>query len=325
MSSVKDYSSDSEEDEEESTPLKIWTGPDSYIAKKNGQLVTIRKRNRSTARPVSLRSSRTFRSRSVDLRPIQRSSVFNTGLDILSQAFRAFKMNRDSAPTESSENTSNSTRSPTPNNGSNAPQNGGTQLPLQMPGIFGSGMMPAMMGPSPPAGIYEYGGRKLALLPKGPAGMISGMQPQFGMPFGYPSGMAQPGFNPYQPYYGASIPQPVVVPVPVPAAAAPAVAENPPAEAEPVIAAAVPMHVCAGCGNARSRKYHAEHPLQPGEVPSTSYCAKCQHAASTEESGSEEFVSKNKKNVVNKKKQKGKGRKKVSYCRLRRNHVEMVN
>jgi hypothetical protein len=34
-------------------------------------------------------------------------------------------------------------------------------------------------------------------------------------------------------------------------------------------------HVCYGCGNLRSRRFQAEHPLEPGETPPISYCRKC--------------------------------------------------
>ncbi|KAI1107722.1 hypothetical protein F4804DRAFT_329127 [Jackrogersella minutella] len=45
-------------------------------------------------------------------------------------------------------------------------------------------------------------------------------------------------------------------------------------------------HFCAGCGRARSNKYHKEHPLKRGQVPEPGYCAKCQHAAAYVESDS---------------------------------------
>lgn len=35
-------------------------------------------------------------------------------------------------------------------------------------------------------------------------------------------------------------------------------------------------HVCAHCGVSRSRRYHAEHPIKPGEVPIPDYCGRCQ-------------------------------------------------
>ena len=40
-------------------------------------------------------------------------------------------------------------------------------------------------------------------------------------------------------------------------------------------------HVCANCGRIRSRKYHHEHPIKPGEVPEPAFCRKCQKYASS--------------------------------------------
>ncbi|KAI1444010.1 hypothetical protein F5Y02DRAFT_428264 [Annulohypoxylon stygium] len=39
------------------------------------------------------------------------------------------------------------------------------------------------------------------------------------------------------------------------------------------------IHVCAGCGRIRSRRYHSEHPLKRGQIPERDYCARCQHEA----------------------------------------------
>jgi hypothetical protein len=62
----------------------------------------------------------------------------------------------------------------------------------------------------------------------------------------------------------------------------------------------ITKHVCATCGRIRSWKYHHEHPIKPGETPTSGFCRKCQRdASSTDGSGS------NRKppSVSNKKKQ----------------------
>ncbi|KAI1087440.1 hypothetical protein F5B19DRAFT_499910 [Rostrohypoxylon terebratum] len=39
------------------------------------------------------------------------------------------------------------------------------------------------------------------------------------------------------------------------------------------------VHLCAGCGRIRSKRYHSEHPLERGEIPERDYCARCQREA----------------------------------------------
>ena len=43
----------------------------------------------------------------------------------------------------------------------------------------------------------------------------------------------------------------------------------------------VVKHACANCGRIRSRKYHHENPIKPGEVPMPAFCKKCQRDASS--------------------------------------------
>lgn len=45
---------------------------------------------------------------------------------------------------------------------------------------------------------------------------------------------------------------------------------------EPKATAGIQKHVCANCGNLRSRMYHHKNPIKPGETPTPSYCGKCQ-------------------------------------------------
>ena len=48
------------------------------------------------------------------------------------------------------------------------------------------------------------------------------------------------------------------------------------AQVNPATSITVTRHVCAGCGTLRSRKFQAENPLEPGELPPISYCRKCE-------------------------------------------------
>ncbi|KAL2070902.1 hypothetical protein VTL71DRAFT_13928 [Oculimacula yallundae] len=71
---------------------------------------------------------------------------------------------------------------------------------------------------------------------------------------------------------------------------------------------AVTKHVCGDCGRLRSRKYHHDHPLKPGEIPEVAFCRKCQKdVSSTSESSDTEVVGKvktSKKKVKKSKKAK---------------------
>jgi len=82
----------------------------------------------------------------------------------------------------------------------------------------------------------------------------------------------------------------------------------------------VTKHICANCGNLRSRKYQSEHPIVAGEVPTPAFCRKCQKDASStddESDGSEVTSRKSKKSKrrQDKEKKKDKIRLKVS-CSL---------
>ncbi|KAI9052797.1 hypothetical protein LZ554_003070 [Drepanopeziza brunnea f. sp. 'monogermtubi'] len=71
---------------------------------------------------------------------------------------------------------------------------------------------------------------------------------------------------------------------------------------------AVTRHICGNCGRIRSRKYHYENPLKPGEIPTSGFCLKCQRDASST-SGSDTAKESKKKDRKNTKK-KGKSKKK---------------
>jgi hypothetical protein len=47
------------------------------------------------------------------------------------------------------------------------------------------------------------------------------------------------------------------------------------------LAAPLVKHTCANCGRLRSKRYYAEHPIKPGEIPVQEFCAKCQRDASS--------------------------------------------
>lgn len=59
----------------------------------------------------------------------------------------------------------------------------------------------------------------------------------------------------------------------------------------------VTKHICGNCGRLRSRKYHHENPIKPGETPTPAFCRKCQKdTTSTSGSGGSKSPKKDKKN-----------------------------
>lgn len=48
----------------------------------------------------------------------------------------------------------------------------------------------------------------------------------------------------------------------------------------------IPKHTCGNCGRLRSRRYYAEHPINPGEIPIQEFCGKCQKDATSTSSSS---------------------------------------
>lgn len=71
---------------------------------------------------------------------------------------------------------------------------------------------------------------------------------------------------------------------------------------------AVMKHMCGGCGRTRSRKYHHKHPMKSGDMPTISFCRKCQKDAtsssSSEDSGIDKSPNNNPVNMKSKTKQK---------------------
>lgn len=126
-------------------------------------------------------------------------------------------------------------------------------------------------------GIYQYGGRTLALVPKGTTtgaamgntGFIGGAYPagtygQFPMgsmmmapPIGM--GMGMGAFGGFNSQYDKPVEVTNVSPV---------------ANGSPAWTA---QHACAGCGRLRSKKFQQENPLDVGEMPPISYCRKCEN------------------------------------------------
>jgi len=79
--------------------------------------------------------------------------------------------------------------------------------------------------------------------------------------------------------------------------------ENVTEETTTKVKIAITRHVCGDCGRLRSRKYHHDHPLKPGEIPEVTFCRKCQkNASSTSESSETEDAHKSKKKRKSKKK-----------------------
>ena len=182
------------------------------------------------------------RSSSYDL-----GHVLSIGYDLLSEVFDgiAFRMDKDKAEAEAEKS---------------SVLHHGPNLLDQNP------MAPAMQAPPQP-GVYQQGNRQLVLLPKVPG-------------HGPPPMMHQGHFGyPQQPFmYGG---QPQMVPMmgnmgfggfnsqydkPAPAAASVATPTS----------ITVTRHLCANCGNLRSKKYQAAHPLQVGDTAPVSFCRKCE-------------------------------------------------
>ena len=149
-------------------------------------------------------------------------------------------------------------------------------------------------------GIYQYGGRTLALIPKGTAigaavgstGYVGGAYapgtygqfPMGGMmmapPMGMGMGMGMGAFGGFNSQYD----KPVEI-----------TNVNPTANGSPAWTA---QHACAGCGRLRSKKFQQENPLEVGEMPPISYCRKCEKeikSTDDEDSDNERGRSKHKK------------------------------
>jgi hypothetical protein len=230
-----------------------------YVEKINGKpcLVRHRKQRRRPLNPDQEHQEHDTRS------------AFATGLDLLGEAFNGsfFKMDKEKSETTQDTQETEST------NYFTQPQGNEHVLHPQQPSF-----LPPGMG-QPPAGIYQYGNKQLALLPKIPGGPVPMMQqggfggfPQSFM-YGSPPQMAPQmapqmmpmmnnmGFGGFNSQYD----KPAAAPAPVEVTTV-----------TPTTSITITRHICANCGALRSRKYQALHPLQPGEVPPISYCRKCE-------------------------------------------------
>lgn len=58
----------------------------------------------------------------------------------------------------------------------------------------------------------------------------------------------------------------------------------------------VTRHICGHCGGLRSKRYHLQHPIVPGEIPIPGFCRRCQRDASSTSSASSTEVSRRRKN-----------------------------
>lgn len=78
-------------------------------------------------------------------------------------------------------------------------------------------------------------------------------------------------------------------------------------EAKPRAIVTITKHICENCGRLRSKKYHHNNPIKPGENPPPAFCKKCQKdASSTSDSDTSERPPKTKqkkKKTKTKKKQ----------------------
>ncbi|OBT90483.1 hypothetical protein VE02_01146 [Pseudogymnoascus sp. 03VT05] len=201
---------------------------DTSVKRINGKLCLVRPSRRKA------RSSSSY-----DL-----GHVLSIGYDLLSEVFdgAAFRMDKDKAETEAAKTSVlHHVHEPNP-------------------------MAPAMPPPQP--GIYQQGNRQLVLLPKVPTG--HGPPPMMHQGhFGYPQQpfmyggqpqmvpmMGNMGFGGFNSQYDKSAPAaaPVATPTSI----------------------TVTRHLCANCGNLRSRKYQAAHPLQTGDTAPVSFCRKCE-------------------------------------------------
>ena len=73
----------------------------------------------------------------------------------------------------------------------------------------------------------------------------------------------------------------------------------------------IAKHTCANCGRLRSKRYYADHPIKPGDIPVQEFCGKCQRDASSTTSSSSDNGSSIKRDRK-KKKTKSRGHNKVS-------------
>jgi hypothetical protein len=217
--------------------MSSWLRDGTRVQNINGKLCLVRPRQKA-------------RTPSYDL-----GSVVSIGYDLLSEVFdgSAFKMDKDNID-EAAE-----AEAGTPHVHQHSHHN------HEHPPM----MAPTMSAPPTP-GVYQQGNRQLVLLPKVPTGQGQGQHHMMHQGhFGYPqhpfmySGqpqmvptMGSMGFGGFNSQYDKPVPVDVKTVTPT--------------------SVTVTRHICANCGNLRSKRYQVEHPLEPGETAPVSFCKKCE-------------------------------------------------
>lgn len=293
--------------------MNFWLTDDTYVKKINGKphLIRVRPPSKSASEDAAPSTNyTTSRSQSRSNSSAQRASVakveeveliekakfteLKENFDKLAELLKAsprgtpqnqpssFNINKETKnmagddKKEAAKGDASNKSTGTENVTSNVPP-AGSMLPpgfQAAPGIYTVGGRTLALVPAPaksntgfvgpngyaPPGLgqqYMYGGGRGPMMGGMMGGMMQQPQPQMGMGFG--------GFNSQY-----DRPQPVEVTQVNPAT-------NPATNT-------ITRHVCAGCGTLRSRKFQAENPLGPGEVPPISYCRKCQKEETSSES-----------------------------------------
>lgn len=208
---------------------------------------------------------------------IDSDSVVGIGLDLIGQAFSSsiFGMDKDKDKGKSEDRSTH--------------HQGPKEFSQHDPHAHGQPMMPPGMSGMPAPGIYQQGNRQLALLPKVPTGpmmqhggfgypqqFMHGAAPQM-MPNMMPmmANMGNMGFGGFNSKFDNAVP-----------ATAPAVEIT---TVVPTNSIVVTRHLCANCGNLRSRRYQAEHSLSMGEDPPVSFCRKCEKGFRSTDSAASEI------------------------------------
>ncbi|KFX92929.1 hypothetical protein O988_07073, partial [Pseudogymnoascus sp. VKM F-3808] len=238
---------------------------DTSVQKINGKLCLVRPSRRKA------RSSSSY-----DL-----GHVLSIGYDLLSEVFNgaAFRMDKDKADADAE-------KSSILDHGPHAYE--------QNP-----------MAPAPQPGVYQQGNRQLVLLPKVATG--HGLPPMMHHGhFGYPQQpfmyggqpqmmpmMGNMGFGGFNSQYDKAAPAAVPVATPT--------------------SITVTRHLCANCGNFRSKKYQAAHPLQAGDTAPVSFCRKCEKEFRSTDSEVEVEIPTQKSRRHYRKVQREKNIKKVVY------------
>lgn len=271
------------------SPFKYYLDENTYITKRNGEMVMVRERERKT-------------------------SVFEVGLKLLDEVFRGSNYHNDTE-----KESTNTFESDQEGKYSSSPQRSSTptSFTISQQVILPSSSSvsaPSMTGRSEdqqrtPAGIYQSGGKQLALLPTSTGQNQLAQQEEtrrqhqshgtFINPWGFQQAMPQHLMAPayqqalvaQQQALGLPVPWPQVIHMVGGQHVCGGMCANDPTTTNQVASAeyiARQQPHCAGCGRVRSRKFQHENPVKQGEVPTPSYCRKCaRYDTSSVESESE--------------------------------------